>query len=232
MASKAWTRPACDSSARSTFSRTVIDANVAATWNVRPTPASAMSRGGRPVMSVPASTTRPASGRSWPLMQLKQVVLPAPFGPISATSSPADTANVASRTACTPSKDFARRWTDRTGANAASATAPPPQPRQCSADPEREKQHDREDQSAGGGSPIIGRACERVLHPGERRGADQRAGDRIQSAEEHHHQGIDRARDCKRLRRDAALRKRIQAAGEPGEATGDRKCAPLRRANV
>jgi hypothetical protein len=30
--------PACESSASCTFSRTVIDANVAATWNVRPTP--------------------------------------------------------------------------------------------------------------------------------------------------------------------------------------------------
>ena len=37
------------------------------------------------------ASTLPASGRSWPLSMLKQVVLPAPLGPISASSSPAST---------------------------------------------------------------------------------------------------------------------------------------------
>ena len=55
--------PACASSASSTFSRTVIDANVAATWNVRPTPRRAIARGGRPSMRAPASRTVPGVGR-------------------------------------------------------------------------------------------------------------------------------------------------------------------------
>ena len=53
----------------------------------------AIARGGRPSMRAPASVTLPASGASWPLTRLKQVVLPAPLGPISATISPAATAN-------------------------------------------------------------------------------------------------------------------------------------------
>src|SRR5688572_15182863 len=39
-------------------------------------------------MRRPSSCTRPASGRMTPAIMLKQVVLPAPLGPISAASSP------------------------------------------------------------------------------------------------------------------------------------------------
>src|SRR5204863_258663 len=64
--------------------------------------------GGRPSMRSPARRTVPASKASWPLIRLKHVVFPAPFGPMSATSSPAATANDTSRTACTPPNAFAR----------------------------------------------------------------------------------------------------------------------------
>ena len=39
-------------------------------------------------MSLPSKSTLPPSGRSMPSRQLKKVVLPAPFGPISPTASP------------------------------------------------------------------------------------------------------------------------------------------------
>ena len=46
---------------------------------------------GRPVMSSPLNKMRPAVGRSTPVRQLKNVLLPAPFGPMMArTSSRAD----------------------------------------------------------------------------------------------------------------------------------------------
>ena len=54
---------------------------------------SAICRGGKPSIRCPSSCTTPASGASCPLIKLKHVVLPAPLGPISATSSPAGTAN-------------------------------------------------------------------------------------------------------------------------------------------
>ena len=44
--------------------------------------------GGRPVMSSPLNTMRPAVGRSTPVRQLKKVLLPAPFGPMMARISP------------------------------------------------------------------------------------------------------------------------------------------------
>ena len=46
----------------------------------------------RPTMSRPSRRTMPPSGASWPFSMLKQVLLPAPLGPISASSSPASTA--------------------------------------------------------------------------------------------------------------------------------------------
>jgi hypothetical protein len=48
----------------------------------------------------------PASGASWPFSMLKQVLLPAPFGPISASISPAETAKETSATAWTPPNDL------------------------------------------------------------------------------------------------------------------------------
>ena len=50
----------------------------------------------------PSSSTLPASGRSWPQMQLNSVVLPAPLGPTSPTLSPRSTAKVTSSTAVIP----------------------------------------------------------------------------------------------------------------------------------
>ncbi len=99
------------------FSRTVIDAKVAATWNVRPTPRR-QCRAGRAGISSPAQPDAPGIRTSWPLMQLKQVVLPAPLGPISAQQLASGDANETSRTARTPSKDLVRSSTST------SVTAP------------------------------------------------------------------------------------------------------------
>ena len=43
----------------------------------------------RPTSSWPSSSTDPESGRNWPPSTLKQVDLPAPFGPIKASIWPA-----------------------------------------------------------------------------------------------------------------------------------------------
>ena len=43
---------------------------------------------GRPVMSSPLNMMRPEVGRSTPVRQLKKVLLPAPFGPMMARTSP------------------------------------------------------------------------------------------------------------------------------------------------
>src|SRR5262249_53476293 len=63
---------------------------------------------GSPAMSVPRSRIRPPSGRRAPLIRLKSVVLPEPFGPMTPRTAPAGTSKLTSRTARTPAKDFER----------------------------------------------------------------------------------------------------------------------------
>src|SRR5260221_14505381 len=55
-------------------------------------------------MSLPSNTTLPPSGLSTPVMRLNKVVLPAPFGPTTDTTSPAPTENDTSLTANSPPK--------------------------------------------------------------------------------------------------------------------------------
>ena len=89
-------------SAICTFSATVIDANVAATWNVRPDAEAPDVAGVMPAVFLPKIAIRPVVGASWPSIMLKQVLLPAPFGPMSATISPASSVKLTSRTAWKP----------------------------------------------------------------------------------------------------------------------------------
>ena len=81
-------RPRWARSATSRWSRTDRPPNSSMRWKVRARPSRARSCGGRPARSWPCIVTRPRSGRMRPDRQLNSVVLPAPFGPISATSSP------------------------------------------------------------------------------------------------------------------------------------------------
>src|ERR1700722_463859 len=93
-------------SAICTFSTTVIEPNVAATWNVRPTPSRQISRGFLPFNFDPSNQISPESAGSCPFIILKQVDLPAPLGPISARNSPCFTSKLTSLTARTPPKAF------------------------------------------------------------------------------------------------------------------------------
>jgi len=60
--------------------------------------------GGWPVMSLPLSRMRPEVGRSTPVTQLKNVLLPAPFGPITARISPRRTSRLTLLSAVNPPK--------------------------------------------------------------------------------------------------------------------------------
>ena len=112
-----------------------------------------MRRGGRPVMSLPASTTRPRSGLSWPPTMLKMVDLPAPFGPMTASSSPASSAKVTSHCRHHAAEGFVQAL-DRQQAHAApfalrrrrAQTAP--WRASAADDAAREGQHDGDDREA------------------------------------------------------------------------------------
>ena len=55
-----------------------------------------------PVVSVPANVTRPPVGRYMPVTQLNSVVLPAPFGPMTAVTEPGAIVNDTSSSAVSP----------------------------------------------------------------------------------------------------------------------------------
>ena len=77
----------------STFSRAVMWGNSLMFWNVLATPA-LVTRSGRRGSGLPRKDTSPDVGVTSPVRQLKNVVLPAPLGPISPTISPSPTVEV------------------------------------------------------------------------------------------------------------------------------------------
>ena len=58
--------------------------------------------GGRPVISSPLKMTRPPVGRSTPVRQLKNVLLPAPLGPMMACTASRATAKLTCDNAASP----------------------------------------------------------------------------------------------------------------------------------
>src|SRR5213079_1001258 len=77
----------------------VMSGNVAGIWKVRPMPSRAWVSGEARVTSSPPNRTDPAVGTRSPQRQLKNVDLPAPFGPIRPMMSPSSTSRSASDTA-------------------------------------------------------------------------------------------------------------------------------------
>ena len=86
------------------LSSTVMCGKSSMFWNVRATPSAAIRSGLRPRISWPFHLIDPDCGLYTPLMQLKIDVLPAPFGPITANSSPSVTAKLTSSSALMPLK--------------------------------------------------------------------------------------------------------------------------------
>ena len=78
-----------------TFSSAVMLWNSRMFWNVRATPALVTLNRFIPSIRVPSNRTWPSVGRNTPVTTLNTVVLPAPFGPISAKISPARTSSLA-----------------------------------------------------------------------------------------------------------------------------------------
>ena len=76
--------PSLRCSATRTFSRTERCGKTAEIWNERTRPMRAIAAGELPVMSRPLKWIRPAVGVRKCVSRLKNVVLPAPFGPIRA----------------------------------------------------------------------------------------------------------------------------------------------------
>src|SRR5215469_183868 len=78
-------------------------------WNDRASPSRARRAVDSSVMSRPSNTIRPASGLSSPVSCPTSVVLPAPFGPMSAWVSPLRIASVTSSVATSAPNALRRR---------------------------------------------------------------------------------------------------------------------------
>src|SRR5262249_18197111 len=106
-----------------TFSSTVKEAKRLTRWNERPMPRAVMRQVGSPATSRPMSAIRPAVGLISPDSMLTRVVLPAPFGPITACSSPWRNEMETSRTATSAPKVRVSRSVASTGGIAGRRSA-------------------------------------------------------------------------------------------------------------
>ena len=93
---------ACTANRR--FSQTDSAGNRLVIWKERANPCFTTCSAGRPAIGVVSRTMRPASGANMPEMVLNRVVLPAPFGPISACSLRSASVRSTPATAVNPPK--------------------------------------------------------------------------------------------------------------------------------
>ena len=100
---------------RATFSATVSDGKMRASWKLRPRPSMALRSGPHEVTSTPRKWIFPLSRLMSPDSRSKIVVLPAPLGPMRPRISPGWSENVTSLTARIPPKRFVRPATSMTG---------------------------------------------------------------------------------------------------------------------
>src|ERR1044072_6969371 len=103
----------------------VSSANSWLIWNVRAMPSCTRLCASRLVMSCPSSAIVPAVGRSTPVRRLMIVVLPAPFGPISAWRAPFSTDSETSFVAVMPPNCLINPWVSSTGGMVAPLACEP-----------------------------------------------------------------------------------------------------------
>src|ERR1019366_905343 len=185
------------------FSVTVISGNGLTIWNVRPMPALQVRSGRKPAMSRPSKTMRPLVGAKTPAMRLKSVVLPAPFGPMSATISPWSTRSDTSETAFRPRKYLqAPMISSIAGIRlvplpALEAETPcDPRPHAIGHEHDRDAEHDAVEHLLDAGhvdAEGAERGVQRFREQHQDRGAENRAEQRADAADDGHEDDLDRA---------------------------------------
>src|SRR3989475_4461113 len=179
-------------------------------------------------MSAPSNRTVPLSLSRLPEIWPINVVLPAPFGPIKACTSPAFTSRVTSSVATTPPKRFETPFS--------SSMAPP---REQACDAMRREQHDREQHDAYSqarvllivgeyrGEPVDAVVGDQVLEPEQRRSADHSAPEPSDAAHDHHHHERARLRPVQHVRVHVLAVAREQRAGKSAGGAGDDEAGEL-----
>src|SRR5579863_3062549 len=192
-------------------------------------------------MSLPSRMMRPSVGFRTPVRRLITVVLPAPFGPISAWRAPFSIASERSWVATMPPKRFSRPTVSRIGMISASV-------RRSTADC-RGTRHEAGAKANDGGAhqagpfldtlaadendhhqhkadpelPILRReACNPVLQKFVDHGADQAAVEIAGAADNENEEQIGRAFEGEHVKRTERRRLRQQRAGNAGQSGGKR----------
>src|SRR5262249_9401549 len=159
---------------------------------------------------------RPESGMNWPLSCAINVVLPAPFGPMTACSSPSEMLNVRSSVATMPPKRFARLSTRSISAMATRL------PQQTVDSAPREENHQKQ-QRAEDDLPIFGNARKHLLQHEQRHRAKQRTEGRAHTSQHHHDDEISRAGPIHHRRADEIGVIGKQCARKAAQRSGDDK---------
>src|SRR6516164_6142327 len=165
----------------------------------------------------------PDVGWKNPLMRLKNVVLPAPFGPMMARSSPFATVKETSWTATRLPKRLLTLRTSRTLMPWCSRLTFASNEAQQAA---REEQHDQHEQQADERHPVDGDARQVVLQNDEHRRAQERAPERPHSSHHRHHDEIAGLAVMQAARIGEIIDQRVERAGKADEEAGQRECDP------
>src|SRR6185437_2944443 len=206
--------PSCACAASATLSAAVKSSSSEVTWNERASPSALRRQAGKRVMSRPASETLPASGVSCPVNWLISVVLPAPFGPMMAWSSPRATSSETRSVATMPPKRRIRSFTQSRG----SATGQSPEQTRDAAAPE---QHDEQEHRPHDQRPIFRDLRQQFFQQEIDHGADHRAEQRAHAAQNHHHHEIARTGPVHHGRADEVGVDGKQRAGESAQGARD-----------
>src|SRR5262245_20606055 len=177
-------------------------------------------------MSWPAKNIRPESGGSAPQSCWTMVVLPAPFGPISAWISPGATESETLSTATTPPKRFARPSMTRIG----SATGEPPNeesPARNARESLRREQHDSKQDDPNGKLPVDRVCGEHFLQNEQRHRPEEPAVVIAHAAENHHDHQLARLGPVEKIRIDVAVLVREERASGAGKRAADREAHEL-----
>src|SRR6516164_8445997 len=190
-----------------------------------------MRCGGAPVMSRPSSSTRPPSGMIWPVIRLKRVDFPAPFGPTTAAIWRVSTVRLTPPTATKPANALCKSWTSSI---AARDPAPGETKSGDNAADDAAGEHEQQHQQNGAEDerPVFGIGGDLLIEPDQRHRADRRPPEKIHSAEDRHDDHLGRFRPEYIVGKHTAAEQAVECPGEPGKSAGDDKGGELVGAHI
>src|SRR6266850_5574668 len=206
------------------FSYTVSLGKMLVRWKERPMPSRQRSCGAMPVTSRPLKLMLPASGRRWPVIRLKSVVLPAPLGPMMALTEPRGTEKLTPPTAWKPSKLLR---SSRTSSTRRPPREPAPETKGGARDPSGKDEEEHDEDGAEDEGPVLRVRDDLLVEPEEHEGAQGRAEEGAHAPQECHDQHLGGLGPGGEVREDASVEDAEEAAGQAREGARDHEGAQL-----